>query len=44
LTGFSDIDLFLHVFRGLKSFRTAEMLLQGFVVHHNFEAFSNTLV
>ena len=32
----SDIDLFLHVFRGLKSFRTAEMWLQGFMVYHNY--------
>lgn len=32
----SDIDLFLHVFRGLKSFRTAEIWLQGFVIYHNY--------
>lgn len=32
----SDIDLFLHVFRGLKSFRTANIWLQGFVVYHNY--------
>ena len=32
----SDIDLFLHVFRGLKSFRTAEIWLQGFMVYHNY--------
>ena len=32
----SDIDLFLHVFRGLKSFKTAEIWLQGFVVYHNY--------
>ena len=32
----SDIDLFLHVFRGLKSFRTAERWLQGFIVYHNY--------
>jgi len=32
----SDIDLFLHVFRGLKSFRTAEIWLKGFVIYHNY--------
>ena len=32
----SDIDLFLHVFRGLKSFRTANIWLEGFVVYHNY--------
>jgi len=31
-----DIDLFLHVFRGLKSFRTAEIWLRGFMVYHNY--------
>lgn len=32
----SDIDLFLHIFRGLKSFRTANIWLEGFVVYHNY--------
>src|SRR3989338_6853667 len=32
----SDINLFLHVFRGLKSFRTAELWLQGFMIYHNY--------
>lgn len=32
----SDIDLFLHVFRGLKSFRTAEIWMQGFMIYHNY--------
>ena len=32
----SDIDLFLHVFRGLKSFRTAKIWLQGFAIYHNY--------
>lgn len=32
----SDIDLFLHVFRGLKSFKTAEIWLNGFVIYHNW--------
>lgn len=32
----SDIDLFLHVFRGLKSFRTANIWLEGFAVYHNY--------
>jgi hypothetical protein len=32
----SDIDLFLHVFRGLKSFKTAELWLNGFVIYHNY--------
>jgi putative transposase len=32
----SDIDLFLHVFRGLKSFRTAQIWLEGFMVYHNY--------
>ena len=32
----SDIDLFLHVFRGLKSFRTAEIWLEGFMIYHNY--------
>ena len=32
----SDIDLFLHVFRGLKNFETANIWLQGFVVYHNY--------
>jgi transposase-like protein len=31
-----DIDLFLHVFRGLKSFRTAEIWLAGFMIYHNY--------
>ena len=32
----SDIDLFLHVFRGLKSFRTAEIWIKGFLIYHNY--------
>ena len=32
----SDIDLFLHVFRGLKSFRTAQIWMEGFMVYHNY--------
>ena len=32
----SDIDLFLHVFRGLKSFETANIWLEVFVVYHNY--------
>ena len=32
----SDIDLFLHVFRGLKRFRTAEIWLKGFVIYRNY--------
>lgn len=32
----SDIDLFLHVFRGLKSFRTAQIWLKGFMIYHNY--------
>ena len=32
----SDIDLFLHVFRGLKSFKTAELWIRGFAVYHNY--------
>ena len=32
----SDLDLFLRVFRGLKSFRTAIIWLQGFVIYHNY--------
>ena len=32
----SDIDLFLHVFRGLKSFRTAEIWMRGFMIYHNY--------
>ena len=37
----SDIDLFLHVFRGLKSFRTAEIWMQGFMIYHNYLKPSN---
>lgn len=32
----SDIDLSLHVFRGLKSFRTAEIWIKGFVIFNNY--------
>jgi transposase-like protein len=32
----SDIDLWLHVFRGLKSFRTAEMWLESFRIYYNW--------
>jgi len=32
----SDIDLFLHVFRGLKSFETAEIWIQGLMIYHNY--------
>lgn len=32
----SDIDLFLHVFRGLKSFRAAQIWMEGFMVYHNY--------
>lgn len=32
----SDVDLFLQVFRGLKSFRTAEIWIQGLVIYHNY--------
>ena len=32
----SDIDLFLHVFRGLKSFKTAEIWMKGFMIYHNY--------
>src|SRR3989344_544464 len=32
----SDIDLFLHVFRGLKSFETAEIWIQGLAIYHNY--------
>lgn len=32
----SDIDLFLHVFRGLKSFRTAEIWIKGFMIYNNY--------
>lgn len=32
----SDIDLFLHVCRGLKSLRTTNIWLEGFVVYHDY--------
>ena len=32
----SDINLFLHVFRGLKSFKTAQVWIEGFMVYHNY--------
>jgi transposase-like protein len=32
----SDIDLFLHGFRGLKSFESAQIWIDGFMIYHNY--------